>query len=135
MEPRQFGERPKNKWLNRRRELMSMKKKLELVKKELDKERNETNDGLSQIAFVKDHLTELFVSTFRKVNSTVSIDEKIKLLSESAQSAVSWVEQLEDDISKKLSTIDSKLEVLQELIDHQDKLDLATLQDAESEDM
>lgn len=114
---------------------MSMKKKLELVKKELDKERNETNDGLSQIAFVKDHLTELFVSTFRKVNSTVSIDEKIKLLSESAQSAVSWVEQLEDDISKKLSTIDSKLEVLQELIDHQDKLDLATLQDAESEDM
>ena len=114
---------------------MSMKSKLELVKKELDKERNEVNDGVSQIAFIKDHLTELFVNVFRKVNSTGSIDEKIKLLSESAQNAISWVEIHEEDVSKKLSTIDSKLEVLLELIEHQEKLDLASLQDAESEDM
>lgn len=113
---------------------MSMKKKLELVKQELVKERSEVNDGLSQIGIIKNHLTELFVKTFHKVNSTMSIDEKINLLSESAQSAVTWVEEHEDEVSKKLSTIDSKLEVLEELFEHQEKLDLASMQDDTLED-
>ena len=114
---------------------MTMKKKLSTVHEGCASERAELNDGVKQLAFIKDELTKIFMKAFQEANATNSIDEKMKLLGESAHSAINFVETHEASVLSQISTLDSKLEVLEDLIAHQEELELIALQDAESEDM
>ena len=125
MIPRTIGHRPDTEWLEKRRPPMTVKTKLVELKEQLSNELAQINDSANIMKEVRENLIHLLTLSVNKANSTGSIDEKLSSLKQGQQDALDFVVEYENKNNDKVIRIKSKLQVIDDLLEVQQKYEEA----------
>lgn len=104
---------------------MTVKTKLVELKEQLSNELAQINDSANIMKEVRENLIHLLTLSVNKANSTGSIDEKLSSLKQGQQDALDFVVEYENKNNDKVIRIKSKLQVIDDLLEVQQKYEEA----------
>ena len=95
---------------------MYLKEKLLEYKAELEAKKANVNHAPRVITKIKTSIARILTQSVTKANESTSIDEKLLLLKDGAQEVLDYIVEYEDTTQIQLTEINSKLEIIEELI-------------------
>ena len=116
MKQRKWGERPDDSWKEERRPKVTIENKLRELKSELAEELSLINDAPTTISQIKDKVIRILSLSITKANGTQSFDDKLACMKDGHQKVLDFVVEYENDVMEKLTQLNSKIEVVEELL-------------------
>ena len=95
------------------------------IQEEIEKIKNELNEITDARLVVKDivgNVSQIIHSTVKTANESASIDERINTLVKGLQATISFVENLEEDLNKRVGDKELQISTLESV---KSKVDLA----------
>lgn len=90
---------------------------------EIQQQKSASNDGVLASKTIAEKVIAGVQSAFKKYGATQSVDERIKILAESAQDCVKIVEDFHNELEKKVEDFNLQIKTLEDLLKRVEKFE------------